>query len=99
MTTICVHRLSVRLTTRSLEVQVLSLNHDRLHIETLIMMNDDCPIRYIAAADHVEFTIGDRGESFEFATSIDALDKLIAMATEAREVARQAAAAEYDQTS
>jgi hypothetical protein len=64
------------------------MNHDRLHIETMIMMHGDCPIRYIAAADHVDFTIGDSDESFEFATSIDALDKLIATATEAREVAR-----------
>jgi hypothetical protein len=77
---------------------VLSMNHDRLHIETMIMMNGNCPIRYIAAADHVEFTIGDAVESFEFATSVDALDKLIATATEAREVARQAAAG-CDQTS
>jgi hypothetical protein len=67
---------------------VLNMNHNRLHIETMIMMHGDCPIRYVADAEHVEFTIGDTDESFEFATSVDALDKLIATATEAREVAR-----------
>jgi hypothetical protein len=82
----------VVLTIRTLEALVLSMNHDRLHIETMIIMNGNCPIRYMAAADHVEFTIGDSDESFEFATSIDALDKLIATATEAREAARLAAA-------
>ncbi|HEX5402335.1 MAG TPA: hypothetical protein VFX16_08545 [Pseudonocardiaceae bacterium] len=66
---------------------MLSLNHHRLHIETMIMMSDHCPIRYIADAHQVEFTIGDPDESFEFTASIGALDNLIAAATEAREVA------------
>jgi hypothetical protein len=58
----------------------------------MIVMHDDCPIRYVVGVDHVEFTIGDADENVEFATSVVALDKLIATAVEAREAARLAAA-------
>ncbi|HEY1573209.1 MAG TPA: hypothetical protein VGG05_17845 [Pseudonocardiaceae bacterium] len=67
---------------------MLSLNHHRLHIETMIMMADTCPIRYVANANEVEFTIGDPDESFELSATVGALDNLIAVATEAREAAR-----------
>lgn len=68
-----------------------SLNHYRLHIETMINMYDSCPIRYVANADGVEFTVGDTDESFEFTTSPGALDKLIATAIAARQIVRAAA--------
>lgn len=68
---------------------MLSLNHHRLHIETMIMMDEACPIQYVASPNEVEFTIGDPDESFELSTTIGALDKLIAVATEAREAARR----------
>jgi len=67
-----------------------SLNHYRLHIETMIEMAEGCPISYIASADRVDFTIGDPDENFELTTTPAALDNLIATATEAREVVRLA---------
>lgn len=69
--------------------RTLSLNHYRMHIETMIMMYDKCPIQYVASANEVEFTIGDPDESFELST-LPASDNLIAVAVQAREAARAA---------
>lgn len=67
-----------------------SLNHYRLHIETLIDMSDSCPIDYVANADGAQFTVGDPDESFEFMVSPGAMDNLIKTMTEAREKVRRA---------
>jgi len=60
------------------ESHMHSLNHYRLHIETMIEMNDGCPISYTASAEGVDFTIGDQDENFAISTSPTALDNLIA---------------------
>ena len=67
-----------------------SLNHYRMHIETLIEMNDNCPVSYVANAHGAQFTVGDQEENFEFTVSPAAMDNLIRTMTEAREVVRRA---------
>ncbi|HEX3782973.1 MAG TPA: hypothetical protein VHX38_25175 [Pseudonocardiaceae bacterium] len=71
-----------------------SLNHHNLHIETLIAMYDNCPIKYTVSSEWVDFAIGDSDEKFEFSVSDRALDRLIDSAIHAREAMRTTMAAE-----
>ncbi|HWE90008.1 MAG TPA: hypothetical protein VG317_11155 [Pseudonocardiaceae bacterium] len=73
-----------------------SLNHYRMHIETLIEMNDNCPVTYVANASGAQFTVGDQDENFEFMISPAAMDNLIRTMTEAREVVHLAELAEKE---
>jgi len=68
-----------------------SLNYHKVHVETWIDMQDDCPIEYVANEEGAEFTIGDPDESFKLIANASALDNLIEQAVAARERVHEAA--------